>query len=151
MLKRSDPFKEKTCGRANCLVCKHGNCGDCEKEGVAYEIWCNTCKIMRVIRIYSGESSKNAFSRGEEHEENCNSGGKSRTESSFMWKHEQNEHGGQRADWGMRALRHFVDDPMGRTCNEGVRIEEYSNKDPSSLLNSRSEHHLNHIPRLMVE
>ena len=150
MLKKSDPFKEKTCGRAACLMCKFENCGDCEKEGVGYEIWCNTCKNTGIKKIYSGESSNNGFTRGGDHEKNCTSGGQSRTESSFMWKHQQNKHRGEDAEWGMRALRHFVGDPVGRTCNEQVRIDEYSSKEPDSLLNSRSEHHQTHIPRLMV-
>ena len=41
MMKRTDPFKESTCGRVDCLTCKQDKCGDCVKE-------CAHCLISKV-------------------------------------------------------------------------------------------------------
>ena len=42
MMKRTDPFRETTCGRPDCITCKNDKCGNCEKDCVGYEMWCIT-------------------------------------------------------------------------------------------------------------
>jgi hypothetical protein len=92
----------------------------------------------------------NAYSRGIIHESNRSSRSRARNEASFMWKHEQIDHGGASVEWGMKALQHYLNDPLGRQANERVRIDDSYRREPSAVLNSRSEHHQNHIPRLMI-
>ena len=67
-----------------------------------------------------------------------------------MRKHELLDHGGQKAEWGMRAKRHYLNDPLGRQNNEGVCLENRRKTMPASILNSKSEHHQPRIPRLIV-
>ena len=51
MMKRTDPFKESTCGRVDCLTCKQDKCGDFEKECVGYEVWCVTCEEKGIEKV----------------------------------------------------------------------------------------------------
>eukprot|EP00794_Sanderia_malayensis_P002694 gene2694-3113_t len=43
-LQRSDPFKEASCNRETCLICKTGGRGSCSKDGINYEIACVGCE-----------------------------------------------------------------------------------------------------------
>ena len=67
-----------------------------------------------------------------------------------MRKHELQDHKGQREEWGMRANKHYLDDPLGRQNNESVCLEYRRKGNPSSILDSKSEHHQPRIPRLVV-
>ena len=62
VLQRSDPFKERTCERECCFVCRTGGRGPCDSCGVTYEIECQTCG-----QKYVGETARSAFTRGKEH------------------------------------------------------------------------------------
>ena len=50
----------------------------------------------------------------------------------------------------MRAKKHYLNDPLVRQNTEGVCLEYRRKKNPSSILNSKSEHHQPRIPRLVV-
>ena len=39
-LQTSNPFKPQQCGREDCFVCSSGGSGNCQSEGVTYEIDC---------------------------------------------------------------------------------------------------------------
>ena len=42
-LQRSDPYREKNCGCADCFICSSGGKGSCKMEGVDYQINCDQC------------------------------------------------------------------------------------------------------------
>ena len=42
---KSEPFRKRGCNRENCLVCKGGKPGNCEKNNSAYRIQCNVSNI----------------------------------------------------------------------------------------------------------
>ena len=54
------------CGRDECFVCNTSK-GKCEKNGIGYEICCQTCLRDGRKTVYGGESGRNAFTRGAEH------------------------------------------------------------------------------------
>ena len=64
MLQKSDPFNTSDCQppqRDECPVCASGN-GGCRREGVTYEITCDSCS-----HIYVGETPDNTHHRGKQH------------------------------------------------------------------------------------
>ena len=62
MLQRSDPFKQRRCADADCLLCRTDGKGSCRSTGVTYELVCQACKSK-----YVGETSRSAYTRGREH------------------------------------------------------------------------------------
>ncbi|KAK3732414.1 hypothetical protein QZH41_003562 [Actinostola sp. cb2023] len=49
MLQRSNPFKEKTCEKEDCMVCRTGGKGPCGTPSVTYEIKCKPCGHKYVV------------------------------------------------------------------------------------------------------
>eukprot|EP00794_Sanderia_malayensis_P001936 gene1936-2201_t len=86
-LQRSVPFKEASCNRETCLICKTGGRGSCSKDGINYEIACVGCEQQGRDMKYHGESSKNGFTRGKQHLEELDR----RSESSIAVKIDQLE------------------------------------------------------------
>ena len=67
-LQKSDPFKEKTCGRLDCFICSTGGRGPCDAPGVSYDIICLDCDDgNRYDDKYIGETSYSGYTRGGEH------------------------------------------------------------------------------------
>ena len=124
-LHRGDPFKESMCGR-DCFPCKTGG-GECEKEGVGYEIHCEECGKEGIERKYIGETSKNAYTHGKQHIEKYCSKSKKTREASFIWKYAEDKHDGSLdVNFGMNVLLNYLEDPLGRQLNEGVRVNKYA-------------------------
>ena len=44
-----------------------GGKGSCGKEDVTYSITCNNCGKRDIVRLYHGETSKNAYTCGKKH------------------------------------------------------------------------------------
>ena len=66
-LKRSNPWAGENCGRADCFQCKADGGGDCWRESVCYDLWCEECGLK--VSAYKGETGRNGFTRGGEHED----------------------------------------------------------------------------------
>ena len=146
-LQRADPFKESTCDR-DCFSCNTGG-GDCEKESVGYEISCEECGKEGIERKYIGETSKNSYKRGKQHLEKYCSQSKKTREATFMWKHTEDKHDGRLdVKFGMKVLLNYLEDPLGRQLNEGMRVKNQYELDEFSVLNSGGEWHMAVIPRL---
>ena len=60
---KSEPLRNKSCGRDNCMCCSSGNEGGCETNSIAYKIECQGCLAARKSAEYEGESARNGFSR----------------------------------------------------------------------------------------
>ena len=69
MLQRSDPFKPRTCGRALCFICETERKGSCNKNRANYVITCVGCENSGKKGEYHGETSKNAYTRGRQHQD----------------------------------------------------------------------------------
>ena len=128
-LQKSNPFKEKHCkDKDNCFVCRTGGT-NCRKEGINYKITCDLCGA-----VYIGESGRNAYTRGLEHEREY----RSKTTQSVLWRHESQCHSHEVTppSFTMRVTAVNNGDPTMRQVLEGVQI---SNTPGDSLINNKSE------------
>ena len=105
--------------------------GECEKNGDGYRIRCKTCRRAGKSALYGGESSRNAYDRGREHQDAL----RLESEESPLWKHCVLEHQGEKADFTMKSLRSFQS-CLARQVNVAVRIK-ISMAD--CMMNSKSE------------
>ena len=115
-ISKSEPLKNKTCGRENCFPCGSGG-GDCQKNGSGYRVTCLTCQRDGFKSIYEGETGRNGFTRGLEHLAAL----RLQDEENAMWKHCLVEHDGREAEFEMKILRTFKS-CLDRQVNKAVRI-----------------------------
>ncbi|PFX24331.1 hypothetical protein AWC38_SpisGene11044 [Stylophora pistillata] len=76
MLQKSDPFKQRRCTNADCLLCRTDGKGTCRSTGITYQSVCSACKSK-----YVGETSRIAYTSGREHFHAL----ERREESSVLW------------------------------------------------------------------
>ena len=86
-----NPTATLGCTDPGCVACRHGRGGggDCKRSNITYELECQQCPDGGKSK-YIGESSRNLFTRGKEHESNL----RKRSPKSFMLKHQQQMHQG---------------------------------------------------------
>ena len=68
-LVQSNPLKTETCGRADCFPCVSGGGGDCSQSCSAYKVDCQECLSENIKAIYLGETGRNGYARGLEHQD----------------------------------------------------------------------------------
>ena len=132
---KPEPLRKLGCRREDCLPCQSPGRvkGDCEKNPVTYKSTCQTCLLDGRKTTYEGETGRNAFTRGLEHQ----SGLQSKSENSALWKHCVLEHASQEADFSMEIVQcHST--CLSRQVHEAVRILR---TDAEIILNSKSEFH----------
>ena len=139
---KPEPLRKSECGRTDCLCCATGNPGRCERNSVGYKITCAGCESTGRVAQYEGESGRNAYSRGLEHQNDL----RLEVEESPLWKHCQLEHRGVKQPFFMEALRGF-ESCLQRQVNEAVRI---SSTKADLVMNSKSEFHQAPIVRVSV-
>ena len=100
---KSEPFRRIGCRRESCLVCSSGKPGQCERNSSGYRIICTPCLESGKKAIYKGETGRNCYSRGLEHQDNL----KKELDGSPLWKHCSLEHGGEKVHFTMKALRSY--------------------------------------------
>ena len=86
MTQKSNPFKNKTCRDSDrCMVCsgEGKDRGRCRTENVEYRIRCSVCG-----NEYLGETGRNAYSRGRDHQNALNK----KHKSSVLWRHTNEKH-----------------------------------------------------------
>ena len=138
MLQRSDPFREKECTNIDCLVCTTGKKGPCRSNGVTYELVCQLCRHK-----YIGETSRSAYTRGKEHLRAL----EQREQSSVMWRHSRDKHGGNVPGFTMNVTGTFQNDAMLRQISESVQINQVQQ---DQLITTKSEWSYFRIPRAIV-
>ena len=116
-LVRSDPLKNETCGREDCFPCVSGGGGDCSRSCSAYRVDCQECLSQNIKAIYVGETGRNGYARGLEHED----GLEKQKDDNPLWKHCLIQHGGRQVKFKMTCLQSFKTAFL-RQVNEGVRI-----------------------------
>ena len=121
---KSDPWAGGTCGKATCFPCQKSGGGNCKRKNVGYCITCEECGAE-----YHGETSRNMFSRGEEHLRALSN----KTRESVLWNHCLNDHNGEQAAFTMKACGYFSE-PLSRQIHEAVRIHNAVN-----IMNRRGE------------
>ena len=141
-LQVSNPFKPQRCGRDDCFVCSSGGTGNCNTEGITYEVKClGDCGEKD---LYKGESARNAFTRGYKHITDLN---RRNVSNSPLWKHCRDTHGSVVQDFQMKVTGTYRNDAMLRQISEAVQIE---NTDPQRLMNTRAEWNMTRVPRATV-
>ena len=149
LLVQNNPFPKSVCEKKNCLICgseKSGNIKfECNSNNVGYRLGCDTCAARGLIRIYEGETSRSARTRGAEHLADL----KNERPSGVLFKHKENTHKTEEMKIRMEITKKFRD-PLTRQANEAVRIE-YRSKNQFELLNSKSEFNHPQISRIVVE
>ena len=141
-LQTSNPFRPRRCGRGECFVCSSGGSGNCNSEGITYEINCmGGCDRNDV---YKGESAGSAYTRGMEHKKTLNA---RNITSSPLWRHCRNVHDGVIQGFQMNVTGTFRNDAMLRQITEAVQID---NVEPARLLNTRAEWNMTRVPRAEI-
>jgi hypothetical protein len=114
---RSNPFKEQSCKKSDCIVCDETGV-KCRTEGVGYRGICKECKNLGLASEYIGETGKNAYTRGKQHL----AGLKKKHPENAFYKHWHNAH-------------ETPCESESRQVDEMVRIINFR----GTLLNSKSE------------
>ena len=139
---KSEPLRAKDCGRMDCFCCNSGNPGGCERNGSAYRITCDGCSRGEKVASYEGETGRNPYSRGLEHQADL----RNRKEDSPLWKHCVVEHNSVQQVFSMKALGTFSS-CLSRQTNEAVRI---LNSKAQTVMNSKSEFQQAPILRVII-
>ena len=143
LLQRNDPLSDKQCNDNKCFVCsthKDDLKGNCRTSGITYSI---TCDNDQCSFRYIGQSSKNAYTRGREHQDDYNQ----KKNSSAMWNHCVEKHGGVQQPLTMTITDTCRNDCMKRQILEATRIRH---SDPDHSMNSRTEWNFLQLPRLAI-
>ena len=123
--------KKPKCLPETCLVCDTEKGGYCRAKEVVYEIACKSCKC-----VYNGQTGRNAKTRALEHQAKAKSNNPKTQQSSFMYKHQHEDHEGEDQGWNMKVLDRCPKDPLTRLLKESYNI---SNVEAQYNLNSRVE------------
>lgn len=140
LLQINDPLSDKKCSKEDkCFVCESGNDKSlCRSSSINYKIECTDvlCK-----GIYNGQSSKNGYSRGQEHCDDF----KRKGENSVMWKHCREKHGGQISKFKMSVRKTNRNDPTKRQITEAIYINKTN---PEVCMNDKTEWNYINLPML---
>jgi hypothetical protein len=143
MLQRSNPGKSSMCQDVTCLVCGQTEGGEkefikggCRNEGVNYTGTCVTCQLAGVRKVYHGESSRNLFTRSQEHHRDYEKKDLNNKHKSAWKKHAIIDHGGSKPSIRFQVTHTSRQDPLERQLIESLKIEK---EPPESLLNSKTE------------
>ena len=129
----NDPHRDN-CRDIECLACKSSmKYTNCRKMNVGYQIQCEDCKNDGKIRSYEGETWRNLYLRGKEHQKLYENENK----ATVLYKHALEDHkeDPHNVRYSMKITGTFKT-PISRITNEGIRIKD---RDPEQLLNSKSE------------
>jgi len=142
ILQRSNPFKRKTCGREDCLVCSTGGKGPCDAPGVTYEVY--EVKCVDCGHKYIGETARSVYTLGKEHLKAIDQGDQ---QAALVRRHSRERHQDVIPDFivNVTAVSFKGRDAMlSRQISESVRI---SREKPEELINNKTEWNYVHIPR----
>ena len=133
VLQKSNPTATPGCTDNECVACRggRGEGGNCRLSNINYEFECQLCPDDRKSK-YLGETARNLFARGKEHEGRYRNGGK----KSFMQKHQRKEHRGMAGSFTAKVTSSYRD-CLTRQVREAVDIRRC--KVP--VMNSKSEWH----------
>ena len=133
IVQKSNPTETAGCENDRCVACRpgRGEGGPCRGSNINYEIECQLCPADKRSK-YVGESSRNLFTRGGEHESNY----RRRSEKSFMRKHQAKEHQGVAGNYISR-VTDMSHDCLTRQVREAVKIR----RSHVPVLNGKTEWH----------
>jgi hypothetical protein len=143
MLQRSNPGRSNMCHDATCPVCGQTEGGEtqflkgsCRSDGINYTGTCLTCQLAGIRKVYHGESSRNLFTRSQEHRRDYEKRDFNNKFKSVWRKHDISDHGGMESSTRFQVTHSSRQDPLERQLIESLKIER---EPPESLLNSKNE------------
>ena len=104
-LQRSNPFKEETCGKPDCQICKRSKGINCRTRGCVYEMKCCECD-----RKYRGQTGNSAQERINQHFQDW----ERKVEACPLYRHSVLYHGGRKFPVSVKILRACFGDPTAR-------------------------------------
>ena len=113
VLQKSDPFRQRECGRDKCVVCLDGVKTSCRMRGVVYDLACKECD-----RKYRGQTGRTVYDRLKEH---VGDGG---SKDKPLKRHNELFHGGGDVDMGVKILAQCFGNPSRKMISEAVLIDE---------------------------
>ena len=137
-LMKPNPIGNNGCSKSDCPACRTGESKLCHKGNVCYTIKCKMCQDA----VYYGESHRNLYTRGKEHEKKF----ERKEESSFMYRHQQEKHNSNPVEYEMKVVRSFRD-PLSRQVTEAILIKNHRGE----LLNSKAEFYQPPLIRVQSE
>ena len=141
---KSNPLGVKSCWNDECAICRgEGKSKDCRARGPVYEQRCMICRREGKEVVYYGETGRNAFIRGKEHDRDLRLGDK----KNGLVRHMMDEHEGQDNEFQMAVIAKHRG-CLGRQVEEAVRIRE---SEGETLLNLKAEFMQPHLIRLEIE
>ena len=145
-LRVKDPYQINCLPEERCFICTNSNGPtNCKSTNIGYSIICKTCKERNIERTYEGETARNAYLRGNEHQRAL----ERKSDNSVLYKHIQKEHREEENSikFQMKIVGRFKS-PLCRQIDEGVRIQS---KKPEALLNSKAEFYGPAVKRKVIE
>ena len=137
VLQKTSIAEKKECQDKECVICKtSGKKGLCRKESITYEIVCKACKER-----YIGETGRCGKERCKEHAEDL----KKKKESSVLWRHCKEKHGGEKQEFVYKVKQIFGNDATLRQVTEAIDIKREEN-----AINNKTEWNHTSLPRLGV-
>ena len=130
LIQKSNPTATPGCPKDDCMCCRveRGKGGPCHQNNVNYVVECGLCTDEKTV--YIGETSRNLYTRMNEH--------KSTKDEGFISKHMREFHDGQEESFVPRVAS-TNKDCLSRQVREGVQIRRLGEK--YRILNSKSEWH----------
>ena len=95
-------------------------------------------------KIYIGETSCNAYTRGKEHLASLSRS----EESSVLWKHSKEKHNGSIPQFYISVKGQFKDDAMLRQVSKAVMINKEGKE---NVMNSKNEWNCINLPHVAVD
>ena len=143
VLQTSNPLKSPGCSSPDCLPCEggKGEGGDCRGCGVNYQLECQLCP-GDAMSVYIGESSRNLFTRTQEHLSNFRRG----EQNSFILKHQASSHQGEEPSY-KAVVTANTKDCLTRQVREAVLLR----RSQVPVLNGKSEWHQPALFRVQSE
>lgn len=129
ILQKSRPTEKRKCEeKEKCMVCKCNSKSECRKDNVTYKITCEKCN-----KIYIGETSKNAFTRGQQHERQLYN----KDKQSVLYRHIQQDH--QEEDLRPTFKMTVVKSHKSALCRQITEAILINNTPRDKLINNKTE------------
>ena len=133
------------------MVCNGNNPGSCRDSGVTYRIDCmgqhDENETEDCGSVYNGETGKNGFIRGGKHAKDLIAGRDGRNDSSVLWQHCVENHGGTLQRFEMTIEDRVRGDAMKRQILESIRI---SRVPEDKSMNRKDEWNSARLPRATI-
>ena len=132
-------LQTRNCGDKSCPMYDEAGCGSvCRRSNINYRYSCQlppyTTPESTDNSCYHGETSRNIFTRGNEHQNAYSK----KSDKSFIHTHQTTKHNGEPAKFKVTVLSQHRD-PMSRVIQEAMNIKNHQDKG-LECLNSKAEY-----------